>query len=543
VPSLAASSGVGESSIIEAQGSSSSSAAGSVTINAGDNSSSGAGGNINLNPGTSSTGTAGKVIVNGGDMTVNGLTVGRGGNGVAVTNANTTFGISALSSSSTSGSGANTAIGNYVLGANTSGSYNTGLGFYALAANVTGTDNTAVGSYALKSNNSSSSDNTAIGSNAMYSNTSGTENTAVGSKSLYKNTTGIQNSIFGRYAYFNGEGSYNTAVGFRALMSPNASGNTGEFNVSMGSYSGYSLTTGSQNLFLGSNAGFNITTGGKNIMLGSYAGNYVGSGSTLNSTGLNSVLIGYDVRPLANGDNNEIVLSGYNGTAGTVGLGSNTTTIGNSATQKSQLYGALTVVPNSATASNDGNSSTIAAQNAGTGGTNVGGSVNITAGNGNSSGLGGNIVLTPGTSTTAANKGIVTVNGQVKIADGTQGAGKVLTSDANGLATWTNASGSAVVTGTAGYAITLAESIVFYNGTAAGTFTIPDPAASNLGKEITIKNKTAFGITITPTSTGKIYIDSANTAVNTVSIGIEASNNWIKLVSDGSQWNVLRALF
>jgi hypothetical protein len=135
------------------------------------------------------------------------------------------------------------------------------------------------------------------------------------------------------------------------------------------------------------------------------------------------------------------------------------------------------------------------------------------------------------------------VAGTVRIDGGSPGAGKVLVSDANGVASWSTGSGSAVITGTAGYAITLAESIVFYTGSAAGTFTIPDPASTNAGKEITIKNKTAFGITITPSTTGKIYIDSANTAANSVSIGIEASNNWIKLVSDGTQWNVLRALF
>ena len=116
-------------------------------------------------------------------------------------------------------------------------------------------------------------------------------------------------------------------------------------------------------------------------------------------------------------------------------------------------------------------------------------------------------------------------------------------SDANGLATWSYSIGSTVVTSTTTYAITLAEAYVFYTGSAAGTFTIPDPASTNAGKEITIKNKTAFGITITPSSNGKIYIDSANPAVNSVSIGIEASNNWIKLVSDGTQWNVIRALF
>ena len=93
------------------------------------------------------------------------------------------------------------------------------------------------------------------------------------------------------------------------------------------------------------------------------------------------------------------------------------------------------------------------------------------------------------------------------------------------------------------YAITLADAYVFYTGTAAGALTIPAAASTNAGKAIIIKNKTAFSITITPATTGNIYIDSANTAVNTVTIGIEASNNWIKLISDGTQWNVLRALF
>jgi len=83
---------------------------------------------------------------------------------------------------------------------------------------------------------------------------------------------------------------------------------------------------------------------------------------------------------------------------------------------------------------------------------------------------------------------------------------------------------------------------VFYTGTAAGAFTIPAAAAGNAGKEITIKNKTAFAITITP-ATGNIYIDNDNKTAANVRLGIEASNNWIKLVSDGSQWNVLRALF
>jgi hypothetical protein len=75
-----------------------------------------------------------------------------------------------------------------------------------------------------------------------------------------------------------------------------------------------------------------VITGTKNIFIGSLAGSSISSGSSANTTGLNSVLIGYDVRPLANGDRNEIVISGFDGTAGTVGLGSNTTLIGSSTT-------------------------------------------------------------------------------------------------------------------------------------------------------------------------------------------------------------------
>ena len=135
------------------------------------------------------------------------------------------------------------------------------------------------------------------------------------------------------------------------------------------------------------------------------------------------------------------------------------------------------------------------------------------------------------------------IGGTIEIDGGIPGAGKVLTSDANGLASWTNAVGSTVLTSTSNYAITLSEAYIFYNGSTAGAFTIPDPTSSNAGKAIMIKNKTAFGITITPTSAGKIYIDKDNTALNSVSIGVEASNNWIKLVSDGTQWNVFRALF
>jgi hypothetical protein len=138
--------------------------------------------------------------------------------------------------------------------------------------------------------------------------------------------------------------------------------------------------------------------------------------------------------------------------------------------------------------------------------------------------------------------GNLTLGGTIEIDGGSPAAGKVLISDATGIASWSYGVGSTVVTSTTTYAITLAEAYVFYTGGSAGAFTIPAAASGNAGKTIVIKNKTAFGITITPAS-GTIYIDSANTGAASVSIGIEASNNWVKLVSDGTQWVVFRALF
>jgi hypothetical protein len=279
----------------------------------------------------------------------------------------------------------------------------------------------------------------------------------------------------------------------------------GGSNIAIGASSLYNLSTGNANLAFGMFSGGNITTGINNIFIGDNAGYKAGAGNNgSNSSGQNSVFIGYNARPAANGETNEVVLSGYDGSNPPIGLGSNTTLIGNASTTTTKIWGALNIPDATASTSKT------------TGSLTVGGGAGI--------------------------NGALYVGGQISIAGGSPGAGKVLTSDANGLATWSNGAGTAVSTPTAAYAITLAESIVFYTGTAAGTFSIPAAATSNSGKQIIIKNKTGYGITITP-ATGSIYIDNANSAAASVSIGIEASNNWIKLVSDGSQWNVLRALF
>ena len=488
--------GAGNSSTIAAQNAGgTNTAGGALNLTAGNAGTTGLGGNITLTPGTSTTAAnKGKVIVSGSDMIVNGMTVGLGGKGDG-------------SQSEATGNNTNVAIGTSALRANT-GTFNTAVGADALKSNTSGIGNIAIGQGAFYSlNNSSSQDrNTAIGTGVFY------------------------------------------------LMT------TGQYNVGMGEGTLFNVTSGSDNVALGRNAGF-LNSAGTNV-----------------TSANQSVLIGSDVRPLAASSTNEIVI-GFNAK----GNGNNTTTLGNSSTTRAVIYGStsLSNLPVAATSGNGGDF-TLEAQNGFASGNTNGGNINLTPGSANASGTagrvninsvinvaagtatastngvsstitaqnagtgnqnGGDINLTPGTASGTGTAGVVKINSRVQITGGSPGAGEVLMSDANGLATWSYSIGSTVVTSTTTYAITLAEAYVFYTGSAAGTFTIPDPASTNAGKEITIKNKTAFGITITPSSNGKIYIDSANPAVNSVSIGIEASNNWIKLVSDGTQWNVIRALF
>jgi carbonic anhydrase/acetyltransferase-like protein (isoleucine patch superfamily) len=246
------------------------------------------------------TGATGAVNLGAYDLTVNGIAIGKGLNSLA---SNTRVGVDALKSISTGAY--NDAFGNSSMRDNTTGAGNSAFGFGTLSANSTG------------------SFNTAIGLNALMSNTTGEQNIAIGAETLVYNSTG----------------SGNTGIGFAAARG---------------------TTTGSANTSIGWRAGGNVTTGAKNTFLGYSAGNNVSTGTAGNTTGLNSVMIGYDVRPLADGDNNEIVISGYNGSAGTVGLGSNTTLIGSSTTTSARIMGALNLPNTTASSSTTTGALTVA---------------------------------------------------------------------------------------------------------------------------------------------------------------------------------------
>ncbi|MHA8079774.1 hypothetical protein VR610_01325 [Aquirufa regiilacus] len=384
---------------------------------------------------------------------------------------------------------------------------------------------------------STGSRNIAIGINPLAANTTGTWNTAVGAYALQANTTASNNTAIGNEAISNAiPGSNNTGIGNRALMNT-----TGSSNTAVGSNNLANATTGIDNSSMGSNAGGQLTSGSKNILLGALAGYRVASASVANTTGSNSVLIGYDVRPAADGETNEIVISGYNGTAGTVGLGSNSTLIGNSATTLTQLMGVVNI-PNTTTSTSTTTGALKVAGGAGIAGTMfVGGDVDVTSTTAATSTTTGALVVTGG----AGIGGAAYIGGTLSIAGGTPGAGKVLVSDANGLASWSANSNGGVssISATATMAATDNYNLIVFSGsTASQIITLPSAATVGAGREITIKNIASVPVGVASTS-GTLISDSTTTAATSLNIGIEPSNNWIKAISNGTNWIILRALF
>jgi len=153
--------------------------------------------------------------------------------------------------------------------------------------------NTVLGYQALYSGNTGGS-NVAIGFNALKVNTSGYNNTSVGYASLYQNTIG----------------GFNTAIGLQSL---------------------YQNTLGNDNTAIGLQALFSNISGSYNTAIGRAAGSVASDGVTANSTGNNSVFIGFVAKANANGQTNQIVIG-----ASAIGNGSNTATIGN--TSVTALY-------------------------------------------------------------------------------------------------------------------------------------------------------------------------------------------------------------
>ena len=296
------------------------------------------------------------LLYSGTDLTVYGLTVGRGAGAVVTNNA---FGVSALSGSNTGAN--NTAIGWEALKVNTSGAQNVAVGRSALAANTTGAGNNAIGVGALLVN-TSGSNNTALGSDALVSNTTASNNTAVGYQAAYSgttatelvavgkgalyantvnygtavgfnalnaNTTGAANAAFGAYALStnttgagnsafggfgfglsdsalqaNTTGSYNSAFGLGALKSNTTASN----NTAVGYQAGYTNTTGARNTFFGMYAGYSTSSGGDNTFIGYAAGH-----NTAGGTGTTNICIGYNSGSSLTSGSKNVIIGGYLG--------------------------------------------------------------------------------------------------------------------------------------------------------------------------------------------------------------------------------------
>jgi hypothetical protein len=108
-------------------------------------------------------------------------------------------------------------------------------------------------------------------------------------------------------------------------------------NTGIGSFVLLSITNGGRNTAIGSEALRNITTGSDNIGIGQLAGRRIASDNN-NATSSKSIYIGNDTKASFNGNENEIVI-GHNA----IGLGSNTTVIGNSNTQYGRWWGKLLI--------------------------------------------------------------------------------------------------------------------------------------------------------------------------------------------------------
>jgi len=309
-----------------------------------------------------------------------------------------------------------TFLGVGVAGWNTTGSSNVAIGKNAFATNIAGSNAIAIGTNAMQYANSTTTPFTnysvAVGFEALRgsgssgSNT-GNYNTAIGYQSLLSNTSGNANIANGHEALFsNTTGGSNTAVGYGSLR----------LN-----------TTGGANVAIGSSALQSNTIGGSNTAIGVYALNS-------NTTGVNNQASGFYAL-----FSNTI---GYANTAvGVNALQNNTTGNLNTAIGQGALNSNATGIRNTALGVG-ANVSTDGLTNA----TALGNGAIVTTSNAIQLGDGNVNQVFAGTGTNAT-----IIAGGLKITGGTLGVGKVLTSDATGVATWqTPAGGGWGLTGTSG---------------------------------------------------------------------------------------------
>lgn len=155
-----------------------------------------------------------------------------------------------------------------------------------------------------------------------------------GNTIISNNTSAIRTVLIGTNAGQNiTTGQSNVVVGVTGVALT-----SGSFNTLVGDIAGYALIGGSNNTLIGNSAGRFILSSTNNTILGNNSGLYLNDGITTLTAPSYCVYIGSSVRAYATNESNAIVI-GY----GSLGLGSNTTVIGNTSTTKTVLFGNLGV--------------------------------------------------------------------------------------------------------------------------------------------------------------------------------------------------------
>ena len=183
----------------------------------------------------------------------------------------------------------------------------------------------------------------------------------------------------------------------------------------------------------------------------------------------------------------------------------------------------------------------------GSGATTLGGTLAVTGATTLTSNLGvtGDVAVNTDKFKITASSGNTEIAGTLKIAGGSPSTGKVLVSDANGLASWSANSngGASLISATATMAASDTYNLIVFSGSTAGqTITLPSAITVGAGREITIKNIASVSVSVASTA-GNLISDSTTTGATSLSIGVEPSNNWIKAISTGTNWIILRGLF
>lgn len=411
----------------------------------------------------------------------------------------------------TASSANHTAVGYNALKANTTGTFNTAVGYAALALNTTGLSSTAVGTNTLSANTTAQKNtfvgagaaentttggfNTGVGEDVFLHNITGTNNVAMGWLSLATATAGNGNTVIGYNAASITGGDYNIGIGYQALSGVDqlaaptnvigigklvftkfsnsiVIGDSTHTTLFMGGVAAgvgtkairYNPTTRQFTYADTSSAGGGGTPGGSTTQVQyNNAGAFGGiSGATTNGTTL--TLVAPILGTPASGTLTNT--TGYK--LSSIVAATATNNIDNTSFQQvfqwngaTTQTGAMQFLSNSISSGSlfyIGLTSTAAASN-----TQKGMEIQVDGANATSTQTTyGSFVVNHHSGTASTNIGgyfganTGDNNYAIQIVDGTQGAGKVLTSDANGKASWaTPSGGSGTVTSVAaGYGTT-----------------------------------------------------------------------------------------